>query len=70
MEEIKKTRKNNLIHLIDKYGGQSPLARSSGTSQSYINHIIGNRRNLGEKLCRKIEENLKLESGWMDSNHK
>ena len=69
MEEIKKIRKDNLVYLINKQGGRTSFSDSTGISKSYISHVLNGRRNIGNKLCKKIEGNLSLENDWMEHRH-
>lgn len=66
-------RKQNLNRLmLDRFqGNRAALARASGVHPNHINLILSNneaiRRNLGEILARKIEDQLGLPAKWLDS---
>lgn len=40
-----------------------------GLSDRYLSHINNARKGIGSTTARRIEEALKLERGWMDSEH-
>lgn len=67
-EDTKEIRRANLRLLAEQYGGQRALAEKADLVPSQLNHIIGLNpvRNLGEKLARKIEQNLGLSHGVLD----
>lgn len=69
MNSVKDTRRANLRRLIVDHGSVEALSKATGISRSYISHVIHVRRNLGLKLCKRIEEFLGLRAGWMDSKH-
>ncbi|MBQ1784660.1 MAG: hypothetical protein II007_13520 [Gammaproteobacteria bacterium] len=70
-KDIYAIRLANLRALIEKAGSISGFAAAVESSPSTISQILSPRtdKNLGDKLARKIEANLKLGFGWMDSEH-
>lgn len=68
-------RRENLRQLVlEKFeGNRAALARQAEVNQNQINLFLtdneAHRRNLGEALARKIEVNLGLTVGWLDSPH-
>lgn len=67
--DIKEIRRQNLRLLSEQYGGQRALAEAADLAPNQLNHIIGPNpiRNLGEQLARKIETNLGIPSGHLDT---
>ena len=67
-------RKNNLIKLIGEYKGQVKLTnhinKNIHHTEKYITPTqisqIIHGRTMGERLCRKIENALKLPTYWFD----
>ncbi|WP_020408955.1 LexA family protein [Hahella ganghwensis] len=68
---IHETRLKNLLHLYNLHGGAAGLARKADVSEGYLRQITSEKggRNVGGQLARKIESNLELPKGWMDSGH-
>lgn len=62
------TRKARLQKLVDdKFGGvRAAAARASGMTTQWMSDVFNGRREFGEKMARKIEENLALPAGWLD----
>jgi len=71
INNIKEIRLKNLLKLIKQEGSQIAFSRTVDIDSSHISQIKNpsNKKNLGEKLARKIEKALKLPSGWMDIDH-
>lgn len=72
MNDLHTIRRANLRHLFQSYGGPTALAEKLGYSNgSFLVQIAGPNpiRPLTEKTARKIEEKLKLETGWFDLEH-
>ena len=69
--DIQKIRLLNLRYLVNQYGGQKNFANISDIGASQLNHVVGPNpiRNIGEKLARKIESNLKLDRFYLDEIH-
>ena len=66
------TRKHNLLLLRRQYESDAALARATKTPPSYIWQVLRDpeeRRKLGEDFARKVERELGLEDGWMDTEH-
>jgi hypothetical protein len=62
-------RRNNLRQLAAEWGGPTMLALKLGhASGSFMSQIAGPhpRRDISEKVARKIERTLKLQRGWLD----
>lgn len=69
MEEIIKIRHGNLEYLLKKYESGANLGRLTGISSNYLSHVKCGRRNLGDRLARKIETHLGLPNNWMDKKN-
>jgi hypothetical protein len=81
--EINEIRHTNYLFLLDRfkqsvwseeptfpeYGMLKRFAERLGISQAYISHINTRRKEIGPKLARKFETQLKLPNGWMDALH-
>ena len=70
-QDIKEIRLKNLLNLIKQEGSQIAFCRKVDIDSSHISQIKNpnNKKNLGEKLARKIESALNLPTGWMDRDH-
>ncbi len=64
--EITLTRLQNLRRLVSDCDSQQAFADSAGLSVQYLNQLLTGHRNIGEKTARKLEQSLRLESGWLD----
>jgi hypothetical protein len=69
VSSIQSNRIKNLKALIKKHGSAVELSKATNTYTGYFSHVIGGRRNLGDKLARRIEDSLGLQTGWMDKSH-
>lgn len=68
---IKDIRRNNLIALKDKAGGQwTDLETVVGTSANYFRQLGSGHRNVGDKIARMCEAAFNLPNGWMDTPQK
>lgn len=71
--ENKEIRKANLEGLIRKYAQESGMTKAGfadlcDISPSVLSQMTGNnpKRNVGDRMARKIEASFNLPSGWMD----
>ena len=67
-------RRENLRYLIDtKFQGvNNRIAKHLGVQPMQISRVFHSgesARNVGDKLARKVEVGLGLESGWLDQDH-
>ena len=67
-------RRENLRYLIQiKYGGvTNRMATETGIQQMQLARVFlktHNRRDVGSKLARRIEEAAGLDEGWLDQDH-
>lgn len=74
MATVQDIRRENLRYLIQiKFGGvANRMATETGIKQMQIARVFlntDNRREVGERLARRIEEVCGLERGWMDQSH-
>ena len=65
-EEARKNRREALEELTRRYGGVRALAIAISRSPEQIYALLADRRSVGDKLARDIEEKLSLESGSLD----
>jgi hypothetical protein len=67
----KEIRRKNLRELVRKADSGAAFAKQADIAPSLLSQILSQNptRNIGDKLARKIEERLRLPSGWLDSNH-
>ena len=69
--DIKQVRLENLLTLIKAVGSQIKFSRKVEIDSTHLSQIKNpkNKKNLGEKLARKIEGAMGLPYGWMDKLH-
>jgi SOS-response transcriptional repressor LexA len=74
LKSIHDTRRENLRALIDRrFGGsQTQLAQAVGLGQpSFVSRLLteneGTRKNIGNRLARRVEEALGLSPNWLDT---
>lgn len=67
----KEIRRANLETLIKASESGSALAEKVGTNAAYISQLRSknNKRGIGDKLARRLEEAMGKPSGWMDHQH-
>ena len=71
IEAMQRTRTANLKKLIRMYVNASDLTRKLGySSRASVSLMASGQRPITERTARRIEEKLKLETGWMDVRHK
>lgn len=78
MRTIEEIRRLRLIELRDKYKGIAELNEARGKSRidstltQIVNGSVGSKtgkpKTMGSDLARSIEQDLKLERGWMDND--
>lgn len=66
--DIYEIRRINVRRIADELGGQAALCRETRRSDSQINQIIGTNpaRNIGSKLARSLEKELRLPPDSLD----
>lgn len=77
MKTIEEIRRENLSALRRMAGSIRQLADQTGVSENQISQWInaskesktGKPRGMSSTACRKFEEELNLEKGWMDHEH-
>lgn len=74
MRTIKDIRRSNLEYVINtRYSGiANRLAVDAGLHQAQIARVFltgDSRRDIGDKLARKIEAGANLPEGWLDQEH-
>lgn len=60
-------RKANLLVLERRLGSLEALGAKTDTPPSYLSNIKTDKRNMGRKVARRIEKELELPTGWMDT---
>ena len=66
MNDVYKNRRDNLMAFLEVYDTQAALAEACDIDTPYLNAVINKRRNIGDKVARKIELNLELLLGSLD----
>lgn len=66
--ESKDIRHQNFIRLIGIMK-QKEFAEEADMSPAHVSQIVRGFRNIGTTLARKLEKNLDLPTGWMDTLH-
>lgn len=77
MKTCSEIRHANLLALIDKAGSIQAVAEKLGKDHAQISQLktqakhskTGKPRLIGDDIARLIEEQFKLEIGWMDNPH-
>ena len=70
--EINEIRRRNLRALLDAFiasgGKKKDFAEEIGIEAPQLTHVTAEppKRNIGDKIARRIEENLSLQRGWLD----
>lgn len=68
--DVNALRVKNLKALVETWGGLTELARRLQLSgPSYLSQMLGGHRAIGEKAARKMEMQLDLPAGWLDTAH-
>ncbi|PVV05564.1 MAG: hypothetical protein B6D77_19125 [gamma proteobacterium symbiont of Ctena orbiculata] len=69
MVTIRAIRKENLLAQIARFGSQRAFAEKAGLAPAHVSQMVTDRRNMGEDVARRIENNLELADGHMDLQH-
>ena len=64
---MREARRLNLTRLAQQYEYQYQFADAIEISHGFLYQILANKRNVGEKLARKIEGRLNKPENWLDS---
>lgn len=69
--DSKEIRRINLEYLINSVGSIKALAELIDSNPDYISQIKGSKakKNVGDKLARRLEKAFRKEHGWMDKLH-
>ena len=62
----RKRRRENLIRLLNEFGGPTQVALESGTPKSHFSALVAGRRGVGDELAQKLEETYSKPPGWFD----
>lgn len=68
--DAKRARKANLLDLEQKHGTLESLSKRTKTPAAYLSEIKNGTRNMGDKVARRFEKELKLGDGWMDTRNR
>lgn len=66
MKSIKEIRRECLHRLVDGYPTQRQFADAVGLSPAHLNQMLGEHREVGDQVARRIEAALGLSVGFMD----
>jgi len=68
--ELSQIRRANLLVLLEQYGADREFADRARIAPGFLSQLKmggdAGGRNIGEKLARRLEAELNLESGWLD----
>jgi hypothetical protein len=65
--DITEIRRANLARLVNQAGTQRKLAEQTDSDALHVSQMMTGRRNMGDKVARRIEAKLGLPHGWMDA---
>jgi len=57
------------VDLLSQGGSKADFAREVDVSQAHLYQMRTGRRNVGDKIARRIEKRKRLPEGWMDHDH-
>lgn len=72
VKKMNQIRRDNLLKLLGRYESDSDFCLHADIAAGYLSQLkmggkpIGEGRNIGEKVARKIELAVGLENGWLD----
>ena len=66
MIPIYNARRENLRSFLDVFDTQIELAEVCDLEPAYLSAVLNKRRNMGDKVARKVELNLELLIGSLD----
>jgi phage repressor protein C with HTH and peptisase S24 domain len=70
VKTIDQIRLENLRYLMAELGlSSAELARRLDVSSQQVYQLVSRRRNIGDKIARRIEEEFGHPSGWLDQEH-
>jgi hypothetical protein len=71
IQELQRTRIDNLRKAAESAGGWEKLAKFLGVSQPFLSQLCGPNpaRAFSEKVARKFEESMGVPFGWLDTRH-
>ena len=70
MIPIYNARRENLMAFLEAFETQEALAEVCDLDPAYVSAVINKRRNMGDKVARKVELNLELLIGSLDRREK
>lgn len=66
-EIVYERRRRNLARLAERYGSRRALAIAIAMTPQQFGEILNGRAGFGDKVAERIETNLKVEPGFLDS---
>jgi hypothetical protein len=71
IQETQRTRALNVRAAMHSAGGWEELGHLCGLSPAFLKQIASDnaQRSIGERLARKLEFDLGVPKGWLDSRH-
>lgn len=66
-ELVYERRRRNLTKLIERYGSRRALALSIAMTPQQLGEVLNGRAGFGDKVAERIETNLNVEPGFLDS---
>lgn len=68
---IKEIREKNMLVLAAEAGSIKELAKRAGTAENYLYQVRSNtnKRRMGDRVARKLEQAMGKHYGWIDTNH-
>lgn len=67
--EVHTKRHTRLLELLRRFPSQREFADAAELAVAHVSQMVTGRREMGERVARRIEEQLSLPSGWMDEPH-
>lgn len=69
MENAYEVRRQNLLNLLANYSTNSQFADRCDLAPAHVSQMKTGRRDMGDQVARRVEDQLSLGHGWMDHNH-
>jgi hypothetical protein len=69
LQETQRARVANLKAAMESAGGVEQLGKFVGQNPNFLIALISEKRAIGEKLARKLEFDLGVPQGWLDTRH-
>lgn len=69
MINIKTIRKANLLEQIARFNSQREFSDLAGLAPAHVSQMVTGKRNMGNRVARRIEASFDLPGGYMDVQH-